>query len=483
MILAMSSVVELQVPLAGKLLGDSEVSFAGVSTDSRTVEKGNLFVALRGENHDGHDYVEQAIQGGSSALVVSRDSVGEMAQTSVPVILVGNTSIALGRLGAINRLKWKGELLALTGSNGKTSLKEMLGAIIGKSALLTPANNNNTLGVPMTLLSLSEEHEFAVIEIGTDRPGEIGYSASIAKPSIAIVNNLGKAHLAGFSSHEELAREKGSILTCLNAGGVAIVNGDDEFCPLWQEMAEPKIKGDRFIKFGYSPSCDVRLSEVQTQGTKQRFIISLSKKLSTYYPDAMSVEQEMFLPLPGKHNAMNAAAAFAGALCLGFSPKTIAEGLAKFKNVPGRLSFIPLRNGCFLLDDSYNANPHSMMAGLETLAEFKDKRIIALLGDMYELGKDELTEHRAIGEFASGLELDHLFTCGNLAQEIGKGYREHRGDKNVKSFATIKELKAYLGKESFDNTGFLVKASRAAEMDKVADFLRKHIGEREEGEE
>lgn len=492
MMLAFDSVTDLQVPLAAKVIGDADTAFAGVSTDSREIKAGNLFVALLGERFNGHEFIEQAVSRGSHAVVISEEPITDY---KVPALMVADTSLALGRLGALNRLNWQGELVAITGSNGKTTIKEMLGAILDK-ALLTAANNNNTLGVPLTLLRLSAEHDYAVIEMGTDSPGEIAYSASLAKPSIALLNNIGKAHLAGFGTSENIAREKGTLLEHLSADGIAVLNGDDEFCPLWEELL--KTKQRRVIKFGFSDGCDILVSGLTTNNAKISFQLTATEKLLEVLGDNMSKKLPpskfigtsipIDLPLAGVHNAMNATAAFATGCCLGLEPASMVSALAKFDNLSGRLEYIELAEGCFLYDDSYNANPSSMASGLQTLAtagEGDDNiRCLAILGDMYELGDAEIKEHQALGELVAKLKIDGVLVCGKFAAEVIKGYRQinpsDAATKLVQQFASTDELNSHLAQlhrdKPFKQTAFFVKGSRAAAMEDTVRFIIRHLG-------
>lgn len=490
MVLAANSLEELCFPLGGKIIGDMQTSFNDVSTDTRNINKGDLFVALSGDKYDGHTFAEQATSKGAAALVVR-----EELALPIPQLLVDDTTIALGRIGALSRLNWHGELLAVTGSNGKTTVKEMIGAILRNAnkateVLMTEANHNNTLGVPMTLLRLAEDNKYAVIEIGTDSPGEIGYSAALAKPSVVILNNVTLAHFAGFGSRENIAREKGSLLEHLVADGLAIINGDDDFCPLWEEMA--KKKGVvRVLKFGYGDSCDLRISNAKNTSTGIEFNISLSVKATELMDFAntgkSSQEIVLELPLSGLHNCLNATAAYAACCSIGLAPSKVSDALTDFNNLKGRLDNIPLTNNCFVLDDSYNANPASMIAAINTLDErAAGRKRLAIIGDMYELGDEAMVGHQQIGELAGKLNLDGLLACGEMAEEIIKSYNKTKGATNknngdlVQAFTSAKEANEYLDdyivQHGFENTVFLVKGSRGMRMERSVDFLIDKLG-------
>lgn len=499
MVLAADCLEELRFPLAAKIIGDAKTEFNGVSTDTRSINKGDLFIALSGDKHDGHVFADQAVAEGAAAVVVR-----EEVPLQVPQLLVDDTGIALGRMGALSRLNWQGQLLAITGSNGKTTVKEMIGTILKHAKteaeiLMTEANHNNTLGVPMTLLKLTEENKYAVIEMGTDSPGEIPYSAALTKPSVAILTNITMAHFAGFGSRENIAREKGSLLEHLIADGLAIINGDDDFCPLWESMA--KDKGImRLLKFGYGETCDLRISNAHNTEKGVAFNIVLSAKAAEIMGsinahnidniDNMDLKEiSLELPVTGLHNCLNATAAFAACCSIGLTPSNISDALAGFENLKGRLNNLPLSNNCLVLDDSYNANPASMIAALNALNDIAgDRKRVAIIGDMFELGDEELAGHRQIGEFAGKLNLDGLLACGSMAEEVIATYHkavDNNGAINtelVRSFATATEaneyLDDYINQHGFIDTAFLVKGSRGMTMDRSVNFLMGKLGEK-----
>ena len=530
---------ELQTPLAGRLIGENGTVFHGVNTDTRSIKKGDLFVALVGEKDDGHDFIDNAISKGAAALITSHE-----VTAAVPSLVVDDTAHALGRMGALSRLGWNGQLTAVTGSNGKTTVKEMLGAILSqdKPTLITADNENNQLGVPLTLLKLSAEHKYAVVELGTDKPGEIAYSASLIKPSVAIINNAGKAHLGGFGDEKSIAEEKGSLLNFLTADGVAVLNADDEYFPVWKDL----VVGRRIIKFGCCEDADIKVENIK-QGTKGisfelvfRTSMAQAENYSTLLksnmPESKIIESKilMNIPLLGKHNAMNAAAACAAAWAMNIKPSVMQQALKDFFAIKGRLDYLVLDNGCFLIDDSYNANPVSMEAALRTLADLqlanaagieekagtekagteKTEHInrVAILGNMHELGESSSAEHKKLGELAADLRINTLLTCGDAAENCLHSFRQCFGQrfrqpckqnvkqsdisvknipgkntpgKNIiesKSFNTPQEVNDYLDEMELDKmkgTIFLVKGSRASLMEKVAQHIVHKLGKRD----
>ncbi len=493
---------ELQTPLAGRLIGESGAVFHGINTDTRSIKKGDLFVALVGEKDDGHDFIDNAISKGAAALITSHE-----VTAAVPSLVVDDTANALGRMGALSRLGWNGQLAAVTGSNGKTTVKEMLGAILAQDepTLITAANENNQLGVPLTLLKLSAEHKYAVIELGTDKPGEIAYSASLIKPSVAIINNAGKAHLGGFGSEKSIAEEKGTLLNFLAADGVAVLNADDEYFPVWKDL----VVGRRIIKFGCGEDADVKVENIKQSAKGISFNLVFRTSMTQAENSTAFTESKilMKIPLLGKHNAMNAAAACAAAWAMNIEPSVMQQALGDFSPIKGRLDYLALDNDCFLIDDSYNANPVSMEAALRTLVDLqltgtagieemagtentgteKTEHInrVAILGDMRELGESSTAEHKKLGELAADLRIDTLLTCGDAAENCLHSFRQS-GKQNVeqsaipsKSFNAAQEVNDYLDKIEPDKmkaTIFLVKGSRAAFMDKVAQHIVHKLG-------
>jgi UDP-N-acetylmuramoyl-tripeptide--D-alanyl-D-alanine ligase len=437
---------ELITPLHGSLLSN-DASFDGVTTDSRTIQSGHLFVALKGDNFDAHGFVDDVSRQGASAAVVST-----AANYPLPAIQVDDTRLALGGLGALNRRHFDGELIAITGSSGKTSVKNMVAAILSQAGptLATPGNFNNEIGLPLTLLQLEPKHRFAVIEMGAAAAGDISYLCSLAQPSVAVLLNALPAHLQGFGSLEAVARAKAEIF-CDLVGGTAIYNADSDFAPLWRELAA----ASKSIEFGFSASAAVNAREIELDAVAgSRFLL-----------DTPQGETRISLSVPGRHNISNALAAAAAALATGLGLDQIRAGLATVKPEPGRLQ--PRATGCgaVVIDDSYNANPGSVMAAIDVLAAQTGNRML-VLGAMGELGADSHALHAAVGRYALERGLNALWTVGADTQaavdEFGEGGRV---------FTDRDELIACLQRRINANDQILVKGSRSAGMELVVKAL------------
>ena len=443
--------------LDGRIIGD-DVRFAAVSSDSRKVMAGDLFVALRGENFDGCEFVAQAAQRGAAASLVNADSYKahpSALSPQSPILLVQDTRLALGKLAAYWRSQFDIPLVAITGSNGKTTVKEMLACILraaagdNKAVLATRGNLNNDIGMPLTLLQLEPIHRYAVIEMGMNHPGEIDYLARIAEPDVALINNAGGAHLEGLGSVKAVARAKGEIFAGLKPHGTALINADDEFAPLWREMAGVHP----LLEFGLDKQADVHgIWHAQDAGLR----------LEVTTPRGMF---NVDLQVPGMHNARNALAATAAASALDVPLEKIAAGLEGFSGVAGRLQRIAARFGGYLIDDTYNANPASTRAAISVLARFGGKRVL-VLGDMGELGDDAATFHAAIGTEARRAGIEKLYALGTLSKhsvrEFGSGAHH---------FERIEELQDALEKELDENTTVLVKGSRFMKMERVVKYF------------
>jgi UDP-N-acetylmuramoyl-tripeptide--D-alanyl-D-alanine ligase len=437
-------------------VGGADVRFTAVSTDTRTIQPGDLFVALKGEHFDGARFVAQAAQSGAVAAVVNADSV--VGNAPCPLLRVPDTRLALGRLAAHWRRQFDIPLAAITGSNGKTTVKEMLAAILRaatgneESVLATQGNLNNDIGMPLTLLRLRASHRYAVIEMGMNHPGEIDYLTHIARPDVALVNNATGAHLQGLGSVEGVARAKGEIFAGLASGGTAVINADDAYAALWRTLADKH----RVFDFALEHPAAVQ-GEWKAQGYG-----------GALHARTPAGELRVLLQVPGEHNARNALAAATAALALHIPMTTIVQGLEGFGGVAGRLQRMQALHGATLIDDTYNANPASMHAALEVLAQASGKRIF-VLGDMGELGADAAQFHREIGIAARELGIERLFALGELSagavREFGAA---------AQHFAEIEELCAVLDKELDAQTTVLVKGSRFMKMERVVQFCAIH---------
>lgn len=425
--------------------GSAQVT--GISTDSRTLQSGDLFVPLKGPHYDGHAYLRQAVEHGAAACL-SEEIVGGLP---VPIIQVDDALLALGELAAFIRRKFSGVSFAITGTTGKTSTKEMLAAILGvaEAGLKTEGNYNNLIGLPLTLARLENHHRWMVLELGMSHPGEISRLTQIARPDVAVITNIGAGHLAGVGDIAGVARAKGELFAGLKAGAIAVINADD---PLARQLAVPD--GVRQIRFGLSAGADVRAVEIKN-GKQARFTLLL---------DGGSYAVE--LPLPGRHQVSNALAAAAAAHGAGIGAEQIVAGLSVVKMAAARLEVRQLAGAVTLLDDSYNANPQSMAAALTALGDWPCQgRRIAVLADMLELGSAAEECHRELGMLAAQ-KVDVLVTLGQWADVVLQGAGEppailtHRGQNH-------QELGDWLASQLRCHDCVLVKGSRGMHMEKV----------------
>jgi UDP-N-acetylmuramoyl-tripeptide--D-alanyl-D-alanine ligase len=446
----------LDLDTAARALGASRSGvnavFTGVTTDSRRIEPGDLFVALRGERYDGHAFADLALSSGAAAAMVEQGAPLRVADQ--PLILVSDTRRALGRLAAFWRGRFALPLAGVTGSNGKTTVKEMLTAIlratVGEDAVLaTLGNLNNDIGVPLTLLRLRGQHRYAVIEMGMNHLGEISHLTQLARPTVALVTNAGAAHIGEVGSREAIARAKGEIYAGLDATGVALINADDDYAQLWRDLN----RGRRVIEFGIDrPAAVSAQFELSATGT----LVSVST------PGAAYVAR---LQVPGVHNVRNALAAAAAAHALGIAPAAVAAGLAAYAGSKGRLQHKTAHCGAVLIDDTYNANPDSVRAAIAVLAAAGGKRVL-VLGDMGELGDAGPALHREIGEVARRAGVDHLFTLGELSEAATRAF-----GSGARHFQELGDLCSMLDRVLAQDTTVLVKGSRFMHMERVVERL------------
>lgn len=440
--------------LQGRLHGEAVDVVGRLSTDSRSVAAGDIFIALVGERFDGHAYVSQVAQCGAALAIVStlQDDV------AIPQVVVADTLQAYGQLAGYLRDQFNGVVFGITGSSGKTSCKEMLVAILSEAGRLhaTAANFNNEVGVPLTLSQIEQTHDFAVIEMGAGKPDDIAYLVAFAKPNIALVTNVGEAHLELFGSVENIAATKKQIYSATEQLQAAVVHGDDALTGAW--IAELNARGLAVLSFGLEAHNDVFPLSLQVNIDGSRFTLRTPQG-----------EVDVVLAVPGYHMVKNACAAAAMALHAGVSLDAIARGLANYHSVKGRLAIRRLGD-ISLIDDTYNANPRSMRAAIDTLALAQGRRVL-VAGDMAELGPDAEKLHRAIGEYAHG-KIDAWFSAGPLMANAAQGYGEgavHCGDVD----ALNSLLPAYI------KTGdtVLVKGSRSSRMERVIAALEEYIKE------
>jgi UDP-N-acetylmuramoyl-tripeptide--D-alanyl-D-alanine ligase len=427
--------------LDGTLSG-ADAEFTGVSTDTRTLARGELFVALTGPRFDGHAFLAEAANRGAVGALVSRPVEG-----GVPSVQVADTRLALGRLAAHWRRQFTLPLVAVTGSNGKTTVKNMIATILGETGpgLATQGNLNNDIGVPLTLLRLKPGDRFAVIEMGMNHPGEIDYLTRLACPTIALITNAAAAHLAGLGSVEAVARAKGEIYSGLTEDGIAIVNADDPYAGLWRELAAPH----RVVSFGLE-----RLADVSA-------VYELDATGSTLHLRTPQGGISMRLSLLGRHNVMNALAASSAALAAGAGLEDIRAGLEKLKAASGRLEVKRGTHGARVLDDTYNANPGSLVAGIEVLKSASGERVL-VLGDMGELGEAARDIHRRVGRIARRLGIERLYAVGELAREAADAF-----GTGARHFASHEALIDDLRSNLRSDMTVLVKGSRLMKMERV----------------
>ena len=441
----------------GVHLRGTDRTIKGCSTDTRSIKSGELFIALSGPQFDGHEYINVAERVGAAAVIVDKDVV-----TSLPVLRVENTRRALGDLATMWRRNFNIPVVAITGSNGKTSLKEMLNSVLLRNGnvLSTQGNLNNDIGVPQTLFNLDQEHDFAVIEMGANHAGEIAQLCEMANPLVAVVTQCAPAHLEGFGTIEGVAKAKGEIFESLGNDGVAVINADDKFSPLWNRLAGES----RIISFGL----DGHMSEDHADVTAS--IVSVNTKDSQFVLRVLDQEIDVDLPLPGRHNIMNALAAAGCAKALGISLENIRDGLENLQAVPGRLQFkTGIQNlqdtDLQIIDDTYNANPGSFSAALDVLINSSGHHWLAL-GDMGELGNSAVKMHRQAGELAQLAGVERLFTIGELSQAATEAF-----GAGARHFADHDQLIKTITNELDKDITLLVKGSRAAQMEKVVQAL------------
>jgi UDP-N-acetylmuramoyl-tripeptide--D-alanyl-D-alanine ligase len=454
----MMRLMEAALATGGTLLnGDAE--FAGVSTDSRAVAPGELFVALRGERFDGHQFIDAAAQRGIAGAMVEF-AWAEQYRGSLPVLAVVDTRLALGSLAGDWRRRFPLPLIGITGSNGKTTVKEMCAAILHAQAeidrldpaltvLATQGNLNNDIGVPLMLLRLRRSHCCAVIEMGMNHPGEISYLTDLARPTVALVTNAQRAHLQGLGSVAEVAREKGTIYRGLADTGVAVINADDAFADYWRGING----GRRVLSFGMDRPADVHGEAVQ-QG------LGSTLRLRTTQGEA-----DIALRVPGAHNVRNALAAAAATLASGAALEAVARGLAGYAGVKGRLQIRKAQREAMLLDDTYNANPDSVRAAIDVLTSTPGRKIL-VFGDMGETGERAGQLHDEIGGYAKSQGVDLLFALGEHAELAARNF----GDGG-RHFDRIEDLVSALRSELRAETTVLVKGSRFMRMERVADAI------------
>ncbi|MCC7083117.1 MAG: UDP-N-acetylmuramoyl-tripeptide--D-alanyl-D-alanine ligase [Burkholderiales bacterium] len=450
----MMNLREAAAAMAGCLYGEDR-PFHGASTDTRSLAAGELFFAIKGERFDAIRFLDQAFAAGAAGAVVQGDNAPEVSAPA-SLIRVDDTRAALGRLAAYWRGRFRLPLIAITGSNGKTTVKDMLATVLraggaGDSEVLaTEGNLNNDIGMPLTLLRLRASHRYAVIEMGMNHAGEIRYLTGLAQPSVALITNAGSAHIGLLGSPDAIARAKGEIYEGLDEDGIALVNADDIFADLWRSQNAHR----RTLEFAL---------EHRAQITGRYAGHALHSDIVIDTPRGSC---ELRLNAPGEHNVRNAIAAAAAAYALGVPPAAVCAGLAAFRAPPGRLQCCAGRNGAVVIDDSYNANPESALAAIAVLAAMPGRRVL-VLGDMGELGADRDSGHVRVGEAARAASIERLFTLGAASALAAGAF-----GPSARHFTRIEELIAAVEPELDADTTVLVKGSRFMQMERVVQSLR-----------
>lgn len=437
---------EVALVTGGELIGP-DAGFAGVSIDTRTLAQDNLFVALTGPRFDGHDFVEAARAAGAAGAMVGRALDVPLAQVLVPDTLAG-----LQRLAAHWRRGFSGPVIGLTGSNGKTTVKEMLRAILAERGpvMATRGNLNNEIGVPLTLLRLARRHRAAVVEMGANHAGEIARLTALVQPTVGLVTNAGPAHLEGFGSLDGVARAKGELFRDLPEHATAVVNADDRYAPLWLEFCARRP----VVRFGIDAEAEFTARDIRSVGDpaapalRFRLICPLG-------------ETEVALPMAGEHNVRNALGAAAAAVAAGVGLAEVTAGLAASRNPAGRLRPLAGRGGAVVFDDSYNANPGSVRAAIAMLSGLPGRRWL-VLGDMGELGDEAERLHAELGQVAREAGLDGLLCIGPLAAAAAAAF-----GTGACVAGDLDEAEAMLVPELAPDATVLVKASRAAGLDRL----------------
>ncbi|MFI3136474.1 MAG: UDP-N-acetylmuramoyl-tripeptide--D-alanyl-D-alanine ligase [Methylococcaceae bacterium] len=443
--------------LSGELHGAAaNVAVAGFSINTRTLQAGDVYIAIKGHVFDGHDFIEQAVQAGAKAVIVQRH-----VSTTIPSVIVNDTHQALAQLATAKRQQASALVVGVTGSNGKTTAKEMLAAILGVNAavLYTQGNLNNDIGVPLTLLRLQDEHHYAVIEMGANHAGEIAYTSACAKPDVVLITNVGDAHLEGFGSAEGVAQAKGEIIETLKADGVAVLNQDDRFYNYWKTLAGTR----KSISFGISTRADFRAEAIRTEVVDNAF----STRFTLVTPLG---DLPITLNLAGQHNVLNALAASAATSALGIELTQIQQGLASLQPVKGRLHPQVGQQGNILIDDTYNANPSSLKAALEVLMGCNGEHWLAL-GAFGELGANSLAIHADMADMIKSCGVTRLFATGSDTQATVDAF-----GFGAQYFTAQNDLIVALNQALTPNVTLLIKGSRSQRMENVVAALMNSTG-------
>jgi UDP-N-acetylmuramoyl-tripeptide--D-alanyl-D-alanine ligase len=442
--------------VGSELFGDAEATVDRIHTDTRTIQQGDLFVALSGDKFDGNAFVQEAIAKGASAVLARHG----LQANAVQGIEVADTKIALGRIAGHWRSQYSLPLIAVTGSNGKTTVTQMIASILaahaGKTSLATIGNLNNDIGVPLTLLRLKSEHKIAVVELGMNHPGEITYLANIAKPTIVLVNNAQREHLEFMATVEAVAHENGSAISALSDEGIAVFPADDDYSFVWKKLAGHR----KTMTFTLDTESDAKADVYCTQALwiNGRWQVIAETPLGKI---------SYSLSIAGRHNVKNSLAAISCALAAQIPVVTIVQGLQSFSPVKGRSFTQQLKctgRDMLLIDDTYNSNPDSMKAAIDSLAEMAAPRLI-VMGDMGEVGEQGLAFHAEVGAYAASKKIEKLFTLGVLSVEAAKNF------KDAQHFESIEALNEAVSVELSHINSLLIKGSRFMKMERVSQHI------------
>ena len=443
--------------IAAEAAGQQAV-FSDVVTDTRKIKPGVLFVALKGERFNGEDFVSDAVAKGAAGIVVSRECpAGKLEGIEVPVLKAENTLLAYQQLAHAWRMKFDLPVVAITGSNGKTTTKDLTAAVLSAKwkVLKTQANFNNEIGLPLTLLQLTKEHEAAVVEIGMRGLGQISAMAPMAAPSLGIVTNVGETHMELLGSLENIAKAKSEMVEAVPSGGTVILNADNDYVAAMRSKAKP---GVRVLTFGIEREADIWGGAIRTEGQKTKFMAKFRNE-----------RHEFTLSMVGRHNVYNALAAIAAGVSFGFTAEEIQRGLDGLEVTKMRFECRQV-GGYQVINDAYNASPMSMTAAIDTLAEVAKGRKIAVMGDMLELGSVAVEAHEHVGRELAEKHVDALLTRGEMGEHIAKG-AEESGMQQVYRCASHEEAGKVLHKILQPGDTVLFKGSRGMQMEKIIDLL------------
>jgi UDP-N-acetylmuramoyl-tripeptide--D-alanyl-D-alanine ligase len=463
------TVNEILKATGGELIcGDEKQRFETVSIDSRTISADDVFVAIVGDVHDGHSFINDVLKQGAVGLIVNRQKakdlpISEWQTQNIACVAVADTTRALGDLAAFHRLRTDVSVIAITGSNGKTTTRQMTAAVIAKKfiTLSTVKNYNNQIGVPLTLLRLVPEHKWAVVELGTNSPGEIARLAQICAPDIGVITNIGPAHLEGLGSLDGVMREKGQLIEHLKAAGKAVLNADDRRVYKLATQTKKEV-----LLFGQSRNARIRATAVKEKTAGISFSLDLPE-------ESLRVD----LKVAGQFMVINALAAAAVGHLLGLSAEDIKAGLEKFEPAWGRMNIFQTANGIHIIDDTYNANPDSMRAAITTLKSLRtNNRSILVAGDMLELGEQSEPLHRQVGAWAAAAGINQLWVTGDFAGAVIAGAKD-AGMKDEHIFSGSQErVLVELQKSLKPGDWVLVKGSRGARMEDVVKGIKEWAG-------